>query len=143
MAGLTCVCFSYLRQLTNWLVALMTPILLDASAFGAYFLFGGLALFTAGVLAAYMPETRGRSLEDIQQAFQRPALSGGGGGVSRYLRRVVPGLRHRVSDPPGTPADEEIELQLHRDHQTAPVGATSVSLEGVARTSLRFDVSSA
>ncbi|KAK7749122.1 hypothetical protein SLS62_008409 [Diatrype stigma] len=46
-----------------------------ASAFGAYFLFGGLALFTAGIVAAYMLEMRGRSLEDIRQAFQRSALS--------------------------------------------------------------------
>ncbi|KAF3760898.1 putative MFS sugar transporter [Cryphonectria parasitica EP155] len=60
---------------TNWLVAILTPILLDKSAFGAYFLFGGLALFTVAVLGACMPETRGRSLEDIQQAFHQPTLA--------------------------------------------------------------------
>jgi hypothetical protein len=53
---------------------MVTPILLSKSAYGAYFLFGGLALSTVAVLAAYMPETRGMSLEDIQDAFQRPPI---------------------------------------------------------------------
>lgn len=62
---------------TDWLVATITPVLLDKSAYGAYFLFGGLALGTVVVLGAYMPETRGRSLEDIQNGFhhQGPQLS--------------------------------------------------------------------
>lgn len=66
--------------LTNWLVALTTPILLDKSAYGAYFLFGSLALGTLAVLYLYMPETQGRSLESIQEAFGH-----------------VPSLRERVS----------------------------------------------
>jgi hypothetical protein len=53
-------------------VALITPILLDASAFGAYFLFGGLTLGTLIVLAAYMPETKGEPLENIQEVFSKP-----------------------------------------------------------------------
>lgn len=53
---------------------MITPILLSKSAYGAYFLFGGLALGTVAVLAAYMPETRGMSLENIQDAFQRPPI---------------------------------------------------------------------
>jgi hypothetical protein len=53
---------------------MITPILLAKSAFGAYFLFGGLALGTVAVLAAYMPETRGQSLESIQEAFRRPIV---------------------------------------------------------------------
>jgi len=59
---------------TNWLVAMVTPVLLSESAYGAYFLFGFLALGTVAVLAAYMPETRGMSLESIQDAFQRPPI---------------------------------------------------------------------
>lgn len=53
------------------MVALVTPILLAASAYGAYFFFGGLTLLGVAVLAAYMPETRGRSLESIQEAFRQ------------------------------------------------------------------------
>lgn len=76
-------------QFTNWLVAMLTPILLDKSAFGAYFLFGGLAVFTVIVLGACMPETRGRSLEDIQQAFHQPALSNLGSRLRRRTARKV------------------------------------------------------
>ncbi|RYP53336.1 hypothetical protein DL768_001693 [Monosporascus sp. mg162] len=117
----------------NWLVALITPILLDTSAFGAYFIFGGLALCTTGVLAAYMPETRGRSLENIQEAFHMPAFS----SVARYLRPLIPSLRHRVVN---NPADEEIEME--RRNQTGPAEAISISHEGVTR-SFRLGVASA
>lgn len=54
---------------------MIAPILLDKSAFGAYFLFGGLALATVAVLVLYMPETRGRSLENIQEAFSQPKIA--------------------------------------------------------------------
>ncbi|KAL6231830.1 hypothetical protein BDW75DRAFT_233263 [Aspergillus navahoensis] len=55
---------------TNFLVALTTPILLDKSSFGAYFVFGGCSLMTAVVCAVYMPETKGRSLDEIENAFK-------------------------------------------------------------------------
>ncbi|KAL4935370.1 hypothetical protein BDV06DRAFT_234367 [Aspergillus oleicola] len=55
---------------TNFLVALVTPILLDKSSFGAYFLFGGCSLITAVVCTFYMPETKGRSLDEIEEAFR-------------------------------------------------------------------------
>ena len=56
---------------TNFLVALTTPILLDRSRFGAYFLFGGCTLLTAIVCIIWMPETKGKSLDEIEQAFAR------------------------------------------------------------------------
>ncbi|KAI4604897.1 hypothetical protein J4E83_010945 [Alternaria metachromatica] len=55
--------------LANWLVAFATPIFLARSAYGAYFLFGAIALLTLVVLATCMRETRGLSLEDIQVSF--------------------------------------------------------------------------
>ena len=58
----------------NWLVALATPIFLARSSFGPYLLFGTLTLFTVIVLTIFMPETRGKSLESIQEVFQRPAI---------------------------------------------------------------------
>ncbi|KAH6848513.1 general substrate transporter [Alternaria alternata] len=57
--------------LANWLVAFATPVFLARSAYGAYFLFGGVALLTLLVLAICMRETRGLSLEDIQISFAR------------------------------------------------------------------------
>ncbi|KAM0818051.1 putative General substrate transporter [Seiridium cardinale] len=111
---------------TNWLVAILTPILLDKSAFGAYFLFGGLALGTVAVLAAYMPETRGRSLEEIQEAFHQPGLK----SVTQYVRRRV----RRDADTVGDP----IELRAsENDVQSMPTSSRS-SLPG-----LRLDISTA
>ncbi|KAF4985607.1 hypothetical protein FDECE_16444 [Fusarium decemcellulare] len=97
-----------LSFLTNWIVAILTPILLDKSAFAAYFLFGGLALGTTVVLAAYMPETRGRSLENIQQAFHRPALK----SLSHYLKVFAPEARQtaRVHEARAD-VDEGVEMQ--------------------------------
>ena len=59
------------QQIANWLVAFATPIFLARSAYGAYFLFGGIALMTLVVLATCMRETRGQSLEDIQDTFRQ------------------------------------------------------------------------
>lgn len=58
----------------NWLVALATPIFLAKSSFGPYLLFGSLTLSTVVVLTIFMPETRGKSLESIQEVFHRPAM---------------------------------------------------------------------
>lgn len=55
--------------ITNFLVALFTPSLLANSSYGAYFLFGACTLFTALVCCVFMPETRGKSLDEIDQAF--------------------------------------------------------------------------
>ncbi|KAF2257849.1 putative transporter [Lojkania enalia] len=59
--------------ITNFLVALTTPILLDRSSYGAYFLFGGCTLLTAVVCLIWMPETKGKSLDEIEVAFTRKA----------------------------------------------------------------------
>ncbi|KAI1497867.1 general substrate transporter [Biscogniauxia marginata] len=125
---------------TNWLVAILTPILLEASAFGAYFLFGGLALGTVVILTVYMPETRGRSLENIQEAFQRPTTS----SIAQYLRL---GQRRRAQNGSGSrssnvsvsmvTAATVVELE---DRDASGVGAaSSISVENVARP-LRLDV---
>jgi DNA-directed RNA polymerase III subunit RPC2 len=55
--------------ISNFIVALITPILLSKSSFGVYFLFGGCSMTTAVVCAFFMPETKGRSLDDIEDAF--------------------------------------------------------------------------
>ncbi|KAI1383693.1 putative MFS sugar transporter [Hypoxylon trugodes] len=117
---------------TNFLVAIMTPILLEASAFGAYFLFGGLALGTVAVLAVYMPETRGRSLESIQEAFHRPAALS---SLTQLLRPFGHDARRR---PMETPPGEEIEMGP-RDPAEA-VAASAVSVEALSRA-MRLDVS--
>ncbi|KAI2619153.1 putative MFS sugar transporter [Hypoxylon sp. NC1633] len=121
---------------TNFLVALITPILLEASAFGAYFLFGGLTLGTVIVLAIYMPETRQRSLESIQEAFHRPAALS---SLTQLLQPFGFGARGRGRQTPREPAaGEEVEMAPYGAGEA--VAASSVSIEAVPR-SLRLDVS--
>ena len=69
----------------NFLVALTTPILLAKSSYGAYFLFGGCTLLTAIICFIFMPETKGRSLEEIEDAFQRKTMMSG--GLRKSIRR--------------------------------------------------------
>lgn len=57
--------------LANFLVALTTPILLARFSYAAYFLFGGCTLLTAIVCFIFMPETKGQSLDQIEDAFRR------------------------------------------------------------------------
>ncbi|KAF4970318.1 hypothetical protein FSARC_2638 [Fusarium sarcochroum] len=120
-----------LSFLTNWIVAIITPILLDKSAFAAYFLFAGLALGTTVVLIAYMPETRGRSLESIQDAFHRPTIKGLGHYLGVFLSsssRTTATRTQSVTD------NEEMEMQ--------PIASgAQMPPESVAR-SLRVSVAS-
>ena len=60
--------------ITNFLVALTTPVLLDRSSSAAYFLWGGCLLLTTAVCVIFMPETRGRSLDDIEAAFRKETM---------------------------------------------------------------------
>lgn len=59
------------NQVVNWIVAFTTPIFLAHSSYGVYFLFGGACLFTVAVCIFCMPETRGKTLEDIDASFRR------------------------------------------------------------------------
>ncbi|CAI6311070.1 unnamed protein product [Periconia digitata] len=60
----------------NFLVALTTPMLLERSSFGAYFLFGGCTFATVVVCFFWMEETMGKSLDE-------GAAGGDGGRVTR------------------------------------------------------------
>ncbi|PLB50107.1 putative transporter [Aspergillus steynii IBT 23096] len=69
--------------ITNFAVAYITPVLLDKSPFGIYFLFCGCILSTVGVCAVYMPETKGKAMESISGEFQHHQrhLVGLGSGI--------------------------------------------------------------
>ncbi|CAG8112611.1 unnamed protein product [Penicillium olsonii] len=54
---------------SNFLVALTTPVLLAKSSYGAYFLWGGCCVVTVIVSLIYMHETKGRSFAQIEEAF--------------------------------------------------------------------------
>jgi MFS family permease len=106
------------NQYTNWLVGMITPVLLSKSAYGAYFLFGGLALATVAVLAAYMPETRGMSLESIQDAFQQPPMLN---VFASHLREFT-----RRFSPRGQSTSSDGSLELSRLDSEGVRGSTSI-----------------
>ncbi len=62
------------EQLANWMVnfavALTAPLFLRSSPSGPYFLYGLATLFAVG-LCIYIPETKGRSLEEIEMLFEK------------------------------------------------------------------------
>lgn len=70
-------------MLSNFTVALITPVMLAKTAFGAYILFGGCLALTAVVCWVFMPETRGKNLDEIEAAFHDKAHLQ---GLKRRLR---------------------------------------------------------
>jgi hypothetical protein len=83
----------------------MTPIFLARSSYGAYFLFGGLTILTVIVLFIFMQETRGLSLESIQEGFQASSTS------QRRLvriRRLINGKSTQAQTSP----EGQIEIPL-------------------------------
>lgn len=106
---------------------MITPILLAKSAYGAYFLFGGLALGTVAVLAAYMPETRGMSLENIQDAFQRPPILN---ILTSHLRKITAEF-----GPRGQTTASNESLELNTILEQGPSGVSSYETGNrIART---------
>lgn len=77
------------EQLANWMVnfaiAFTAPLFLRSSPSGPYFLYGLSTLFAVG-LCIFIPETKGRSLEEIEMLFEKknrdqPSLDREGRGV--------------------------------------------------------------
>ena len=65
------LCVAAANWLTNFLVAATFLTLQDAvSPSGAFWIYGGIALLGAIWLALTMPETAGRSLEQIEHLFE-------------------------------------------------------------------------
>ncbi|KAF2721393.1 general substrate transporter [Polychaeton citri CBS 116435] len=79
-----------LNFFTNFLTAIITPIFLARSSSGPYFLFAGLTALTLVVLWLWMPETRARSLESIQETFTPPMTSVWRKAKSSIRQRVRP-----------------------------------------------------
>ncbi|KAI4742699.1 general substrate transporter [Aureobasidium sp. EXF-12298] len=118
---------------TNWIVAIITPVLLAKSSYGAYFLFGGICLASVLVLMLSMPETRGLSLEAIQEAFLVPGTAQRGRVVSMLRRWAGLGSAESLSTGSNSQASESaIELRDVGDllnQGTANNGAEAASLD--------------
>lgn len=84
---------SSLAQSANWfsnyVVALITPVLISKTTYGAYYLFAFSSLFTTIIVALRMFETRGHSLEEIEQRYtQSRSISTGVSIPMLRIRRV-------------------------------------------------------
>ncbi|KAJ6462701.1 hypothetical protein DFH09DRAFT_1493472 [Mycena vulgaris] len=66
----------------NWVVAFSTPLFLTRSTSGPYFMFGGCTLLTVVVCAALQPETKGLSLDALDEGFGETKLQS---MVKRYF----------------------------------------------------------
>lgn len=98
-------------QTSNWavnfLVALTTPIFLAHSSFGVYFLFGGASFLTVAVCAVKMPETREKTLEEIQKSFAHDEHGRSKMSVQEALQKVA----KKIARPrPSRTGVEEHEL---------------------------------
>jgi hypothetical protein len=89
------------------------------------------------VLAAYMPETRGRSLEDIQNAFhhQGPQLQSIARRISRWISSAG-----SVHSSEGSHSDGSM-LELNTIFTEGPSGSSSVETP-MASGALRDDAAS-
>ncbi|KAH8813832.1 general substrate transporter [Flagelloscypha sp. PMI_526] len=60
-------CFNWI---VNWTIAFSTPLFLARSSYGPYFMFGSCTLFTVLVCIALMPESKGLTLEALDEVFK-------------------------------------------------------------------------
>lgn len=74
-AGATSLSLSA-NWVVNWIIAFTTPIFLAKSASGCYWLWGSAALVTVIVAIIWMPETKGKSLEEIDASFRKRDIKG-------------------------------------------------------------------
>ncbi|KAJ7091942.1 general substrate transporter [Mycena belliarum] len=72
-----CVCW-----VVNWIIAFSTPAFLARSSSGPYFLFGACSLVTVVVCVVFQPETKGLSLDTLDQDFADTKLQS---AVKRYF----------------------------------------------------------
>ncbi|KAI5428559.1 hypothetical protein KIW84_033522 [Lathyrus oleraceus] len=54
----------------SWLVTLTANLLLDWSSGGTFTIYTTVCVFTAGFVVIWVPETKGKTLEEIQQFFR-------------------------------------------------------------------------
>ncbi|KAF7336888.1 MFS sugar [Mycena venus] len=66
----------------NWVIAFSTPLFLTRSSSGPYFMFGACALLTVVVCVVFQPETKGLSLDALDEELQDTRLQS---AVKKYL----------------------------------------------------------
>lgn len=100
---------SSLGQCSNWIanyvVALTTPVFIDRTTFGCYYFFAASALLCTVVCALFMFETKGHTLEVIEQRYlDGTAKPMGRRTVDGFKMRAVANARRLQGvSTPGTP----------------------------------------
>ena len=64
--------------MTNYVVALITPVMIAQSSYGAYFLFAACTFVCTVVSLIWMRETRGHTLEAIEQRYSESRSTSSG-----------------------------------------------------------------
>ncbi|CAN8098821.1 unnamed protein product [Discula destructiva] len=100
---------SSLGQCSNWLanyiVALTTPVFIDRTTFGAYYFFAASAFLCTIVCALFMFETKGHTLEVIEQRYlDGTAKPMGQRTMDGFkMRALAKAKERRDASTPGTP----------------------------------------
>ncbi|KAJ6605850.1 general substrate transporter [Mycena sp. CBHHK59/15] len=66
----------------NWIIAFSTPLFLTRSSSGPYFMFGACSLLTVLICVVFQPETKGVSLDVLDQGFEETKLQS---AVKKYF----------------------------------------------------------
>ena len=106
--------------LANFIIAFTTPILLSKSNSAVYFFFGCCSLLCLAVCLVAMPETKGRSLETIEQSFKQHSS---GWSLSRLRRRrfaQAVGVRAEPGQLVAT-GSEDVELECTSSSSVRPM----------------------
>jgi len=101
---------SSLALSANWFVnlgvALSTPVFLARSPSGPYFMFGGCLVITSVVCLIWMPETLGKSLQEVDEVWEN----------SVRRSKAILGRHRRLSS--AAEGNENIEMQPTTTRQT-------------------------
>ena len=65
-------------QISNYTVAFITPTLISEATYSAYYLFGACTLIGTIICAFFMFETRGYTLEAIEQRYAQGGATASG-----------------------------------------------------------------
>jgi len=60
---------------TNCIVSFLVPVFLESITYGTYLIFGGFCVFMGFVIYLFYPETKGKSLEDMDVVFGRSVFA--------------------------------------------------------------------
>ncbi|CAF1647623.1 unnamed protein product, partial [Adineta ricciae] len=71
---------------TNCLVSFLVPVLLERITYGTYLIFGSLCFIMAVLVYFFYPETKGRSLEEMDLVFSNSVLVG---SMRQRQKRII------------------------------------------------------